>query len=123
MVPTPADLLARAEELARSAANWADLSNDLFDPTDGLLAQALPTREARAAFIRTDEYRRIRQLVAQAIECSGLVAGATPSRGAPVMVPLPPEVRATLESEAAAEGVGLAQWMLTKLSLPAGAAR
>ena len=117
------DLLARAEELARTAPTWADLSNALFDPDDGLLAKAFPTREARAAFVQTEEYRKIRQLVARAAERSGLVAGGTPAQGGHLIVTLPPAVRATLESEAAAEGVGLAQWMLTKLSLPAGAAR
>jgi hypothetical protein len=116
------DLLSQAEELARATGNWADLSNGLFHPADGLLARALPTREARAAFVRTDQYRAIRRLVARAIEQSGLVAGGTPSRPGPLVVTLPPGVRSALETEAAAEGVGLTQWVLTKLTLPAGAA-
>jgi HicB family len=119
MVTTPVpDLLAQAEELARTAPTWADLSNALFDPEGGLLARALPTAEARAAFVRTDDYRQIRQLVTRAIERFGLVAGGTPAAGGSLVVPLPPAVHAALQTEAAKEGVSLPQWVLTKLSLP-----
>src|SRR2546423_11504311 len=102
-MPPATDLLTQAQALARTTATWADLSNALFHPADGLLARALPSREARAAFVRTAEYRAIRQLVTRAIEQSGLVAGGTPRRAGPPVVTLPPAVRPPLETEAACE--------------------
>jgi len=46
--------LDEAEPAARDAETWADLSNLLFDPVDGLVAKAYPTREAREAFVKTN---------------------------------------------------------------------
>jgi hypothetical protein len=73
-------LLEEAERVAREAETWADLSNFLFNPVDGLVARAYPTRAAREAFIQTDEYRKIRQLVSDARQRHGLVEGATPKK-------------------------------------------
>ena len=75
-----AQLLAQAQQEAQSTPTWADLSNLLFDPEEGLVAKAYPTREEREAFVRTDEYKTIRSLIASARERTGLVAGATPLR-------------------------------------------
>jgi hypothetical protein len=36
-------ILEQAEEMARSAKSWADLSNALFDPINGLITKAYPT--------------------------------------------------------------------------------
>ena len=36
-------IVESAKDLASSARNWADLSNALFDPVDGLIAKAFPT--------------------------------------------------------------------------------
>jgi hypothetical protein len=74
----PADLLQRARELSEQVQSWADLSNALYDPFTGLLARALPTREERAAFVKTPEYQQINELLAQAQERFGLIEGATP---------------------------------------------
>lgn len=74
------ELWNEAERAARVAETWADLSNVLFNPVDGLVARAYPTREAREAFVKTDDYRKIRQLVADAVQRHGLVAGATPKK-------------------------------------------
>ncbi|MFI5456591.1 MAG: hypothetical protein ACHRXM_14175 [Isosphaerales bacterium] len=69
-----------AEQAARVAETWADLSNFLFNPVDGLVAKAYPTREAREAFVKTDDYKKIRQLVSDTTLRHGLVEGATPRR-------------------------------------------
>jgi len=74
------ELLNKVEQAARDAETWADLSNLLFNPVDGLVAKAYPTREAREAFVKTDDYKKIRQLVADAMLRHGLVEGATPRR-------------------------------------------
>ncbi len=113
----PVELLQAAEELARTAESWADLSNALFDPLGGLLARACPTRAERAAFTQTAEYQKIKELVAEAQDRFGLVAGATPKRGVNLLVRLPHSLHAALEREAAAEGIGLDQLVVTKLAV------
>jgi len=77
MMPTN-ELLNEAEQAARDAETWADLSNFLFNPVDGLVAKAYPTREAREAFAKTDDFKKIRQLVSDSMLRHGLVEGATP---------------------------------------------
>jgi hypothetical protein len=90
-----ADLLRQAEQLARTASTWADLSNALYDPIEGLLARAYPTRAERQDFIRTAEYQQIQRLLTEAMERQGLVAGGSPTRITEFMVQfhlsLPPE--------------------------------
>lgn len=54
-------LLDSASDAASVAENWADLSNALFDPVEGLVAKAYPTREERERFVQTQEYRAIRR--------------------------------------------------------------
>ncbi len=73
-----AELLHQAEEQARTAPTWADLSNALFDPLEGLVAKTFRTRAEREAFVRTAEYKKIRALIDRAREQTGLVAGVTP---------------------------------------------
>jgi hypothetical protein len=83
------ELLNEAERAARDAETWADLSNFLFNPIDGLVARAYPTREARETFVKTDEYKKVRKLVCDAIERHGLVEGATPRKSGRVRGPAP----------------------------------
>jgi hypothetical protein len=112
-----AELLKRAEELAQSAETWADLSNALFDPLEGLFSRAYPAREEREAFLQTAEYRKIRELLAGVRQRTGLVAGATPKRGSRFVVRLPQSLHAALELEAAEEGVSLDQLVVAKLAI------
>ena len=116
----PNELLNQAEQAARDAETWADLSNFLFNPVNGLVARAYPTREAREAFVKTDVYQRIRQLVSDAMLRHGLVDGATPSKSGRFVVRLPQSLHAALEREAAAEGVGLNQLVVAKLAIGLG---
>jgi hypothetical protein len=113
----PSELLKAAEDLARKVESWADLSNALFDPMTGLLAQACPTRSEREAFAQTPEYQKIKALLAESQDRFGLVAGATPKRGVSLLVRLPHSLHAALEREAVAEGVGLDQLVVTKLAV------
>jgi hypothetical protein len=48
-------ILEQAEEVAASAETWADLSNALFDPVNGLITRAYPTREEREEFLKTKQ--------------------------------------------------------------------
>jgi hypothetical protein len=114
------DLLAEAERAAHDAESWADLSNSLFNPVDGLVARAYNTREAREASVKTEEYKRIRQLVTEAVDRHGLVEGATPKKSGRFVVRLPSSLHAALEREAVSEGVSLNQLVLAKLAVGLG---
>ncbi len=112
-----AELLKTAEGLARTAGSWADLSNALFDPVEGAVSRAFETRAEREAFAESDEYRKIRELVDQARDRFGLVAGATPKKSGRFVVRLPRSLHAALEREAADEGVSLNQLVVAKLAV------
>jgi len=117
MNDTPGRILDTAKEMASSADAWADLANALFDPADGVIAKAYPTRQERAAFLKTREYQIICRWIDAAIERTGFVAGATPKKSGKFMVRLPKSLHAALAREAAEEGVSLNQLVVTKLAL------
>ena len=110
-------ILESARTVAASVESWADLSNALFNPVDGLLVKAYPTREEREAFLKTKEYEAIRKLREAAIDKTGLVEGATPKKSGRFLVRLPKTLHAALEREAAEEGVSLNQLVVTKLAV------
>ena len=118
MTEEASKILESAQGVAASADTWADLSNALFDPVDGLLVKAYPNREQREAFLKTDEYRAIREILRAAIGRTGLINGATPKKSGKFMVRLPRSLHAALEREAAKEGVSLNQLVVTKLAIP-----
>src|SRR5207237_9974255 len=113
-------VLHQAKRAAQSVKTWADLSNALFDPVNGLLTQAYPSRVDREQFLKTEQFEEIRQLLNQAMITSGLVAGATPKKSGRFVVRLPQSLHASLEREAAAEGVSLNQLVLAKLAVGLG---
>ncbi len=110
-------ILESSQNLAVTAETWADLSNLLFDPVDGLVAKAYPTREEREQFVKTKEYRAIQELIDSAVQRTGLVEGATPKKSGRFVVRLPHTLHAALESEAEDEGVSLNQLVVTKLAV------
>ncbi len=112
-----AKILDSARAVAVGAETWADLSNTLFDPEEGLLARAFPTREEREHFLQTKEYKAIRQLIDEAKKRTGLVEGATPKKSGKFVVRLPRSLHAALEAEADDEGVSLNQLVVTKLAI------
>jgi hypothetical protein len=114
------EFLNEAERAARGAESWAELSNFLFDPANGLVAKAYPTRESRAAFVKTDEYKKIRQLVSDAFHRHGLVESATPTKSGRFVVRLPRSLHAALDREAQEEGVSLNQLVVAKLAVGLG---
>ena len=110
-------ILESAKDMASSVEAWADLSNVLFDPVDGLITRAYPTREGREAFLKTGEYRAIRRLLESAMDETGLIAGATPKKSGKFLVRLPISLHAALEREATTEGVSLNQLVVAKLAV------
>jgi hypothetical protein len=111
-----AELLRAAQDLARDAESWADLSNALFDPVEGIVSRAYETRAEREEFARSQEYTQIRELIDQARDRFGLVAGANPRKTGRFEVRLPRSLQAALEREAASEGVSLNQLVIAKLA-------
>jgi hypothetical protein len=109
-------ILDSARSVADSAERWADLSNALFDPEDGLIARAYPSRREREQFLETPEYRKIRQLINDAIKRTGLVEGAVPKKSGRFLVRVPRSLHAALETEAKEEGVSLNQLVVAKLA-------
>jgi predicted HicB family RNase H-like nuclease len=109
-------ILEQAEDVAGSVETWADLSNALFDPVNGLITRAYPTRAEREAFLKTEQYKKIRELLAHGIDTHGLVEGATPKKSGRFVVRLPQSLHAALEREAGREGVSLNQLVVAKLA-------
>ena len=62
IVAKPRQVLEFAEQQARKAVDWAELSNALFSST-GKATLAFPTTAERTAFCRTAEYKRILALL------------------------------------------------------------
>jgi predicted HicB family RNase H-like nuclease len=114
------ELLRFAEEEARAVETWADLWNALFDPLEGAVGQAFPSRKERAEFLKTEEFKKIRVLIDEARERTGLVAGATPKKSGRFVVRLPVSLHESLVREARHEGVSLNQLVVAKLSAPLG---
>lgn len=112
-----AELLETAREAGEVASSWADFSNALFNPDDGILVKAFPSKAERAAFIESDEYRQIKALVRKAQARTGLVDGATPTKSGRLLVRLPKSMHEALDHEAEAEGVSLNQLVVAKLAL------
>jgi hypothetical protein len=77
---TAAQIVEAAKVLARSVETWADLSNALFNPVNGIVATAYQNRADRTAFRQTAEYRAIRQILNDTIDRTGLIEGATPKK-------------------------------------------
>jgi predicted HicB family RNase H-like nuclease len=109
-------IVKQAESLAGSFETWADLSNALFNPVNGLITRAYPNRADRERFLRTQQYKRIRDLLAHLMEGQGLVDGATPTKSGRFVVRLPRSLHAALEWEAERERVSLNQLVVAKLA-------
>ncbi len=110
------DILAEAQRLSEYSKTWADLSNGIFDPVDGLIAKQFPDAADRAAFRKSDAYATLHKLVEQKMQQTGVAAGAEPTKSGKFVVRLPRTMHAALEQEAVAEGTSLNQLVLAKLA-------
>lgn len=116
-MPRGKDVLREAERLARSLRTWADLSNALFDPMEGLVARSFPALDERKEFRKSHIYDQLHTLVEKKMEATGVIAGATPKKSGKFVVRLPRSLHAALEREAESEGTSLNQLVLTKLAV------
>ncbi len=111
-----ADIFAQGKRLAGKSKTWADLSNALFDPLDGLVAKHFPDPADRAAFRQSEAYAKLHTLVENMMEQTGVAAGAEPTKSGRFVVRLPKTLHAALEREATTEGTSLNQLVLAKLA-------
>ncbi len=116
-MPRGKDVLREAERLARSLRTWADLSNALFDPMEGLVARSFPALDERKEFRKSNIYDQLHTLVEKKMEATGVIAGATPKKSGKFVVRLPRSLHAALEGEAESEGTSLNQLVVTKLAV------
>lgn len=113
-------MLESAQEEAARVTTWADLSNFLFDPDDGVITKAYPVGPERTAFMKSPEYKAIRQLIDDVRQRTGFIEGMTPKKSGKFVVRMPRSLHAALEAEAEREGVSLNQLVVAKLSLQMG---
>jgi site-specific DNA-methyltransferase (adenine-specific) len=113
----PQNILDEARKLAKSAKTWADLSNALFDPLEGLVARFFPNPKERSEFRKTTAYDELHALVEKKMEETGVANGANPRKSGKFVVRLPHSLHAALEKEAHAEGTSLNQLVVTKLAI------
>lgn len=114
------DILAEAQGLAERSKTWADLSNALFGPLDGLVVKRFPEAAERAAFRKSEVYEHLHRLVEQRMQQTGVLAGSVPKKSGRFLVRVPKSLHAALEQEAAAEGTSLNQLVLARLSARLG---
>ena len=110
-------MLDSARDEAANVQTWADLSNFLFNPDDGLISKAYPVGPERKEFMKSSEYKAIRQLIDKVRDRTGFIEGATPKKSGKFVVRLPRSLHAALEAEAEREGVSLNQLVVAKLSM------
>ena len=111
------NILDEAHKLAMSAKTWADLSNALFDPLEGLVVRSFPSHEERSKFRKTPAYDELHALVEKKMEETGVANGANPRKSGKFVVRLPRSLHTALEKEAHAEGTSLNQLVITKLAI------
>jgi hypothetical protein len=114
------EIQVEAKRLAKKSKTWAELSNALFDPIEGLVAKHFPDAARRTAFRKTDAYESLHKLVEEKMRETGVVAGSEPRKSGRFVVRLPKSLHAALEQEAAAEGTSLNQLVLAKLAVGLG---
>ena len=110
------DILAEGRRLAGKCETWADLSNALFDPLDGLVAKRFSDPAERAAFRKSETYGKLHAIVEEKMRQTGVAAGAEPTKSGRFVVRLPKTLHAALEREAVSEGTSLNQLVLAKLA-------
>lgn len=109
------EVLAFAEQRARQAADWMELSNAWFSP-DGKATLVLRTEKERTEVCKTPEYERILEQLdtLPSPPVKGIVELTASAHGA-ISVRLPRSLHAALPAEAKAEGVSLNQLCVSKL--------
>lgn len=110
-------IVEKAKELARQVESWADFSNALSDPADGLIAKVFPKPRERQAFFNSAQYDEVNRILLEVIRKAGLTKGAVPKKSGKFVIRVPRTVHQALEVEAEQEGVSLNQLAASKLAV------
>lgn len=107
-------LLALAEKLSEAPGlTWVEANNAIYGPA-GPFARLFPTAKDRAAFAKTEESRRIDELIDSLPEPE--TRPEQREYSGKFNVRLPKSLHAALAREAEAEGVSLNQLVVAKLA-------
>ncbi len=102
-------------DMASLIESWADLSNALFDPVDGLFTRA-STPEEQEAFLKTKACQTVRNVLAGAVDPPARMERSAGGQSGRFVVRLPQSLHVALQQEAAREGVSLNQLVVAKLA-------
>ena len=108
------ELLEFAHSLKDSGLTWVEANNSIYGP-GGRFVQLFPSETDRVAFAKTEESRKIDELIDSLPE-----PDVRPSRqeySGKFVVRVPKSLHAALAAEADAEGVSLNQLVVAKLSV------
>lgn len=100
-----------AVEAREKSGDWLEMWNRLYG-VGGPFCKLFPEPRDRTAFVSTDEYRRINELMDQLPE----KGKALPDASGKLLLRLPQSIHAALMVEAEAEGVSVNQLILAKCS-------
>lgn len=114
-----AELLEFAQERAKTASRWEDLSNAIYG-IGGRFAELFPDQKERTAFAKTSEFKAIADLISKLPHGERADQGEIASGN--FVLRLPASMHAALVAEAKMEGVSLNQLCLAKLAIQLRAA-
>ncbi len=113
--------LDAAERLKREGASWIEANNTLYG-AGGVLAQLFPTAKDRAAFVKTEESAKIREILEDLPEPKDKSGRPRAELNGKILARVPKSIHAALLAEAETEGVSLNQLIVSKLSVQLRAA-
>ena len=116
----PDNIIAKAKRLAKTSQSWADLSNAIFGPVDGLIAKEFPDKTDRAAFRKSDAYEALHKLLEQKIKETGLAAARSRQKAVGLSCGSPRRCTWRWKRRLPPKGTSLNQLVLTKLAARLG---
>ena len=108
------ELLDFARNLQDSGLTWVEANNAIYGP-GGRFVKLFPTKTDRVAFARTDESRKIDELIDHLPEPD--VRSSREEYSGKFVVRVPKSLHAALAAEAEVEGVSLNQLVVAKLAV------
>ena len=108
------ELLNFARTLKDSGLTWVEANNSIYGP-GGRFVKLFPTQTDRVAFARTEESRKIDELIDSFPEPD--VRSSREEYSGKFVVRVPKSLHAALAAEAETEGVSLNQLVVVKLAV------
>ena len=108
------ELLDFARSLQDSGLTWVEANNSIYGP-GGRFVTLFPTKADRVAFARTEESRKLDELIDSLPEPD--VRSSREEYSGKFVVRVPKSLHAALAAEAEVEGVSLNQLVVAKLAV------